>query len=84
MFKPEEIRDLRKDEELRGRKTPPDRDKLREARGLRRQWSAILKTMTWPEVVTALSLQEGTQMYEQFHQIWQEYRGGASADAKPP
>jgi hypothetical protein len=82
-YKSDDIERLRREEEIRGRRTPSDSEKQKQERQRRKQCEDILKAMTWREITSRLSLQPGTKEYESLYQIWRDYqRDRAEAEKK--
>lgn len=71
---PQDIERVRRDEQSRGKKIPPDHDKVRAERERIKQSKDILREMTWRDVKNALGLRPGTAEYESLYQIWRSYR----------
>ena len=82
--KPEDIEQVRREEEGRSKRTPVDPDKLRAQREREREWRATLRGMKFSEAIHALGLQPGTSEYEQFALIWRQYqRDRGEAERRP-
>lgn len=70
----DDLDDVLRQEIGRSKRYVPSQQERLDQRNLKRQWRDILKTMKWADVVSALSLQQGTQAYEEFRQLWKSYR----------
>jgi len=72
--KKEDIDRVRREEESRGRRRPPDEEKVRERRQLKQDWRSILASMKFSEAIGVLGLQSGSPEYQEFLMIWREYQ----------
>ncbi|HEX7766892.1 MAG TPA: hypothetical protein VF443_09265, partial [Nitrospira sp.] len=74
-----DLDEVLRQERGRGKKYVPSEEEKQAHRLLKKQWKDILAVMGWEDVVTALSLQEGTPEYDEYRRIWQSYRRDSGA-----
>lgn len=74
-YKDDEIDQLRREEEQRGkRRSLPDQDKVKARRQREKQYRDILRAATWKEITDALGLKPGMPEHDDLYRTWREYQ----------
>ncbi len=71
--KSKDIREVLRQEQGRGRRYVPSEEEKESYKKRKGQFKDILRAMKWEEVVTALSLRQGTPEYDEPRRIWRDY-----------
>ena len=71
--KPNEVREVIRQEEARGRGYVYSEEEKEAYQRRKKQWKDILRAMTWEEVTIALSLRQGKPEYDEYYRIWKDY-----------
>jgi hypothetical protein len=72
--KSKDLKEVLRQEQGRSKRYVPSEEEKEAYKKSLKPYKDMLRAMNWSEVVTALSLRQGTLEYDEYHRIWKDYR----------